>query len=136
MTIPLACKGGLPMRTVLSLAFLASTLAAYGSTNLRIVGPDSRPVSGARVILSSSDGKVISQSVTDAEGKVIVSSEQPDNRIKILAPGFSSADMLFSIAGETILLKVAAPSETVEVTAAATPVSSEQSGSIVETFDA
>ncbi len=113
-----------PLLTLLSVAFAAPL-------NVKVTDPSGQPVSQARVTLFKSQSKaVIKTTQTDALGRVSFADATPGEIIEVLAPAFKPVSVEVPPTGESldIKLEIAASTETVTVTAAATELSQEHTG--------
>jgi vitamin B12 transporter len=126
------------MRVLLGfvLVFFLSVLVFAEDLTIKVIDPRSGAVANAQVSLLRGD-QVISTQTTSAEGRVTFrNADHGPYRITILAPGFAAetADVKSENEG-TIMLRVAAASETVVVSATRTPVPSEAAGTDVDTLN-
>jgi outer membrane cobalamin receptor len=118
-----------------TICLLAAAFAA--EIKIKVVDPQSAVVAGAQVVLRL-QGSTTPAAVgnTSAEGLVVfreVASSQ--YRVEVLAQGFATETIDLSSGTEaTIKLRLAAPAETVVVTATRTPVPAQAAGADVETL--
>jgi len=128
------------MRFSLVFLFLAVLLAAASADEIRIkvVDPQSAPLSGAQVQLMPTAGTAPKAlQITSAEGLAIFHSACASNcRVAVLAPGFAAQTIDVSSSAEqiTVKLAIAPAAETVVVTATRSLVPSESAGAEVETL--
>ncbi len=126
-------------RFVLALFILAATLSAT-DLRVRVVDPQSASVAGAQAaLLPEQGGTPYAVKTTSADGEALFL-DVPEGifRIRIYAAGFAISDRTVQIPGEssiTVPVAVAAPEQTVVVTAARTPVVLEESGAKVTILD-
>ncbi len=129
------------MRRLLGFCFLVfSSLPLLANDfSIRILDPDQRPVGSARVAIYS--GHLSAVQTTSSEG-VAQFSKVPDGsyRVQVLAPGFSETTAnvklpLSDAAPVVVVLSLQNPSETIVVSASATPVSEAESGASVSVID-
>jgi vitamin B12 transporter len=122
---------------VLSFLLLASAAFA-ASLTVNVTDPHHAAVSGARVtVFRGKSVAAIRQ--TSAEGTANFDLDAGEYRVEVLAPGFAPASFAATLPNTQTLaaqLVIAVPSETVNVTAAGTPLAAETSGSLVESLDA
>ena len=102
-------------------ALLASTLS------VRVVDPDHRPVANARVAVYSGTTSVVLSTASDGSTS-FANLDEGSWRVQVLAAGFTEANQSVQVANRdsnslTIELSVRKPSETVVVSASASPVS-------------
>ncbi len=113
--------------------------ASASELKVKVVDPQSAPVSGAQVELSQKDtANSFVVATTSAEGVAIFKNASSNpSQIRVLAPGFAmELTDLPSSASQTITvqLHLAPAAETVVVTATRTPTAGEDSGANVETL--
>jgi vitamin B12 transporter len=129
------------MRTCLFLvlAFLSPFVSAADFT-VHVTDPQGASVSGATVLLySNANAALIASATTNAAGAAkFPSLEASDCKVQVLATGF--AELLSSGRGDSgevyeAHLRIAARTESVVVTATATPMPGDQTGAPVETLD-
>jgi hypothetical protein len=120
-----------------SLLFLTAAAVSAEQLKLKVVSPDQQPVANARVLVYSGERVVASGNTAgDGEAKLKVPNGSYD--VQILVPGFARATDHVTMNGDhqsTIELHIAGPSETVQVTAAGTPIETAQSGADVSTVN-
>lgn len=118
------------MRRLLLPFLLLLPIWAVASTPIKVLvkDPQQRPVAGARVtLLRAESNAAVAVRYTDAAGVVLFS--ESGSRVEVLAPGFAPRTLeLKSAASVTVQLAIATQSETVNVTAARTELTPEQSG--------
>ncbi len=122
----------LPVVLLLSLAAFAADL------KVRVIDPQGAIVPGARVVLFTSDHKTVAVATTSPEGLATIPNYSTGNYLlQVLAPGFAVAEAPLNAPHElvTVELKVAGESKTVVVTAAASPIVVEESGSSISSVD-
>lgn len=113
---------------------IATLGCAAQQITITIVDPQSRPVAGARIELLRGS-KTIAISMSSAEGTATFAQGGAD-WVSVLAAGFSPAREPIAADSATIHLSVASMSSTVVVTADATPIPEDASGSKVATLEA
>ncbi len=127
---------------LLAVAFLLSTaaLAAFAQTNeltVKVTDQHSAAVSGARVTVYRGSSVAAFRS-TAADGTVTFALPAGEYRVAILAPGFAPASLNVTLPRAEALaaqLSIASPTETVNVTAAGTPIATEDAASPVNALD-
>ena len=125
---------------ILSLLLFLSTLCVAADLKIRVVDPQSAVVPGARVtVLAASGSKPVAVRTVSADGTLDLSGLKPGSyRVQVLAPGFAQKTVHVTIPSEQVLvvqLSIAPASETVVVSAAATPVPQGESGTAVSVLD-
>ena len=127
------------VRLISAVLFFSLPLLATDLT-VRVVDPQSAVVPGARVSVFTLDSRAVAVTTTAGDGTALVKNIPNGNyRLQILAPGFRESDtslQLPSTAVHTIKLTVAPASESVVVTAAAMPITEDESGASVSALDA
>lgn len=119
---------------------LLSAAAFAADFNVRVTDPQGAVVSGARVTLYTHDQRPVAVATTSAEG-VATFHEIPgaNDHLVVLAPGFMEANVQLNSGSPAstiqVTLKIAGEARTVVVTAAATPIVVEESGSSVSAVD-
>ena len=134
-----------PARRFLSVSFFllvswlavgpAATAFAAGTVSGQVVDPDGRPISGARVLLSSGD-LLMRSTVTDSDGRFSVESPDADRAaIRIAAEGFSGQVIPVNAPANadlgTIRLSIGAISESIVVSSSQIELPLTQVGSSV-----
>ena len=127
------------VRLISAVLFVSLPLLATDLT-VRVVDPQSAVVPGARVSVFTLNSRAVAVTTTAGDGTALVKNI-PDGsyRLQILAPGFRESDtslQLPSTAVHTVKLMVASASESVVVTAAATPIAEDESGASVSALGA
>jgi len=127
------------MRFSLVSLSLVVLLAAASADELRIkvVDPQSKPVSGAQVeLLPAANEAPKAVQITSAEGLVTFHNPCDHCRVTVLAPGFAARalDVVSSAEVLTLKLAIATATETVVVTATRSPVPEDSAGAEVETL--
>ena len=128
------------MRFSLVFLSLVVLLAAASADEIRIkvVDPQSAPLSGAQVELMPTTGTAPKAvQISSAEGLAIFHNACSGTcRVTVLAPGFAAQSVDVSSSAEpiTVKLAIAPAAETVVVTATRTPVPSEFAGAEVDTL--
>ncbi|MBI2681729.1 MAG: TonB-dependent receptor [Acidobacteriales bacterium] len=109
--------------TLLTSAFAAEPLT------IKVVDPQKAAVANARVVLLQGS-TVRAVKYTNAEGVATFPRSGSADLVRVLAPGFAEAQLALktSAATETVELKIATQSETVNVTAAQTEITPADSG--------
>ena len=123
------------MRNI-SLALFSSLLSVAclaADVSIHITDPDSRPVSGARIAIYKAETNHFVATVdSDAAGKATVKSVTPGSyRVDVQAPGFARKTTTTQLGNESQLdlqLTVASQPETVIVTGAEVPVTTNETG--------
>ena len=130
------------MRTVriLSLFFIFSTICVAADLKIRVVDPQTAVVQAARITVLASDGRrPIAVLSTAPDGTAIIPGLSSGSyQLQVLAPGFAERVVTANVPAEqplTVELAIATTSETVVVSATATPVPQGQSGSAVSVLD-
>ncbi|MBI2679109.1 MAG: TonB-dependent receptor [Candidatus Koribacter versatilis] len=122
---------------VLSLLFILPAAFA-ASLTVTVTDPHHAAVSGARV--TAFRGKSVAAiRQTSSAGAATFDLADGAYRVEVLAPGFAPMSLTAALPGDATLaaqLAIAVPSETVNVTAAGTPLAAESSGSLVATLGA
>ncbi|HVZ15847.1 MAG TPA: carboxypeptidase-like regulatory domain-containing protein, partial [Terriglobales bacterium] len=107
------------------LLFLLFSLSAFADQlTVTVTAPDGQPVANARVILYRPDNKIAANSNTAGNGTVHFDLPSGAYTAEVLAPSFAKAAETITITGETnksVRLHIAAPEQTIQVTAAGTP---------------
>ena len=120
------------------LLFTAATAVADPLT-LKIISADRQPVPNARILLyRAGSHAAVASAIAGGNGIVSFNVAKGDYTVEILAPGFAKAALSVTVAGETskeIELHIASPAETVQVTAAGTPLVTVNSGANVSIVD-
>jgi vitamin B12 transporter len=122
---------------VLSLLLLASAAFA-ASLTVNVTDPHHAAVNGARVTVYNVKS-VAAIRQTSSEGAASFDLDAGEYRVEVLAPGFAPVSLVAAVPATQTLaaqLAIAVPSETVNVTAAGTPLAAETSGSLVESLNA
>jgi outer membrane cobalamin receptor len=115
--------------------FGAAALGCAAQTiTLKIVDPQDAVVAGARVELFRGS-QTIAMATSSAAGEVTFNVSVRPDAVLVLAPGFAPTRAPISIESTTIRLSVAATSQAVVVTADATPIPEDASGSKVATLE-
>jgi vitamin B12 transporter len=125
------------MRRVLPLLLLFSSAVFSQQLKIHVTDPESLPVQGARVSVSSND-RVVAIGTTGASGDFTTNVPRGTFSIEVLAPNFAP-QTVESAASEQVLniqLRVAAKSETVQVTSDRAPIDAAESGTVPTTLDA
>lgn len=116
---------------------LCCGMVALGCTaqpiTIKVLDPQDRPVAGARVELLRGS-KMIGIATSSNDGTVTFTQNGGDS-ISVLAPGFAPARQSISGESVTVHLSVASTASTVVVTADATPLPENASGSKVATLE-
>lgn len=125
---------------VFAAACVLTSLASGADLKIRVTDPQSAAVSGARVVvLYQGQTSPVSVQVTSAEGRATFPAiPEGEYRIEVLAPGFAKQGVATKVPRESTLeikLTLAATPETVDVTAARTPVPSDETGAAVAGLD-
>jgi vitamin B12 transporter len=115
------------------------SLSFASDLKIRVLDPQSAAVTGARVVLLQ-DKKAAAVQTTSAEGLATFSGISDGSyRVDVLAAGFARQVVPAKLPHDgplEIKLRLAATPQTVEVTAARTPVPSDETGSAVTGLDA
>lgn len=121
---------------VLSLSLAAPATDFRVGLKVKVVDPQSVPVSGAQVFLLS-DNKVLGAQTTSAEGIAIFRVQgSVAYQLKVLAPGFAQEFLQVSSLSEALVnLRLATAAETVTVSATRTPVAGDEAGAEVATLN-
>jgi outer membrane cobalamin receptor len=121
------------------LLFLLVSLAAFADQlTLTVTAPDGQPVPDARVVVYRGDNQIAATSNTTGNGTVRFDLPAGDYTAEVLAPTFAKASETVSVSGETnksIRLHIATPQQTIQVTAAGSPMETVNSGANVSTVD-
>jgi outer membrane cobalamin receptor len=120
---------------IFSLLFLTAAAVSAEQLRLKVVSPDQQPVTSARVLLYSGE-RVVASGSTTGSGQAQLNVPNGSYDVQVLVPGFARAKEHITVNGDhesTIELHIAGPSETVQVTAAGTPIETAQSGADVST---
>jgi vitamin B12 transporter len=126
----------------LAACLLLAGSAAAANLTIKVVDPHAAAVTGARVTLFHGGSRAVAVRTTAGEGTAVFPGiAAGEYRVEVLAPGFAPATTSSSVSDEntptlTVKLAVAAPSETVVVTATRTPVAAADAGADVSTLDA
>jgi vitamin B12 transporter len=127
-----------PRFLIFALLFFCSSLFAEELT-VKVAGPDGRAVSGARVIAyERSSGAALASATTAGNGEARIPVPASNYELEVVGPGFARATLNAPLAPENhveVQLKIAGPSQTVQVTATGTPIETAQSGADVTTVD-
>lgn len=130
------------MRSLLSLlAFLSFTFSAVADQlSLSITGPDHQAVSNARVLVySSGEHSLLATGSSSAAGTATFELSPGVYRVEVTAPAFAETITSIAVTGETrqsIELHIAAPAQTVQVTATGVPMVAVNSAASVSIVDA
>ena len=122
----------LPIILILSVAALAADF------QVRVTDPQSAVVTGARVALFNTNHKPVAVTASGADGVAVFRNvSEGAYRVQVLAAGFREAEVSVTLPAsqQAVQLQVAGESKTVVVTATATPVSVEESGSSISALD-
>jgi outer membrane cobalamin receptor len=121
------------------LLFVALAAASAAELKVKVVDPQSAPVAGAQVSLSSKrSDTVLKIGTSSAEGIVAFGDLSPSSySLQVLAPGFAShnEEVTAQTGVVTIRLRLATASETIVVTATRTPVAAEETGASISTLE-
>jgi vitamin B12 transporter len=123
---------------LLPIIFLISVAAFAADLHVRVIDPQSAVVPGARVAIFTTSNKTIAVAATGADGTATFNGIAEGNyRVQVLAAGFRERAVDASVPSEplTVQVAVAGEAKTVVVTATATPVAVEESGSSISTLD-
>jgi len=125
------------VRRVFLFYFFLLTTAAVSAEQLKlkVVSPDQQPVTNARVLVYDGE-RLIASGTTAGDGEAQLKVANGSYDVQVLVPGFARANQHMTVNGDfesTIQLHIAGPSETVQVTAAGTPIETAQSGADVST---
>jgi outer membrane cobalamin receptor len=128
---------------VLASVLLLATSAAAADFTIKVLDPQSAAVSGARVALFRQGTRAVAARTTSAEGAAVFPGlPAGEYRVEVLAPGFAPATAAANLSEDntptlvTVRLAVAAPPETVVVTATRMPVAAAEAGAEVASLDA
>jgi len=127
------------MRSPLFLLLLLSLTAFADNLKVRVTSPDHQAVPNALVTVyrSGSEAPVATAS-TSGSGDAEFQVPSGAFSLEVLAPSFAKSVVTLSVSGETertVQLHVAGPDQTVQVTAAGSPIESVNSGADVSTVD-
>jgi vitamin B12 transporter len=126
-------------RFIFFVLLFLSTAAFADQLTLKILSRDHQAVSNARVLVYESGGdKAVATGSTGGNGTVSFDLGAGDYRAEILAPAFAKALVSITVAGATskdVELRIAGPAQTVQVTAAGTPMVAVNSGANVSIVD-
>jgi outer membrane cobalamin receptor len=120
------------------LIFCAAALSAE-QLKIKVVSPDQQSVPNARVLVYADNDRILASANTAREGIAQISLPNGTYDVQVLVPGFAKATEHVTLNGDhesTIELRIAGPSETVQVTASGTPIETAQSGADVSTVTA
>lgn len=125
----------------LLIVVLMSVAAFAADVKVQVLDPDGRVVANARVVAyPAASDKPAASRATDARGEASLEGLGAGRyRVVVLAPGFAEESVTAQIPTEaplTARLRVAAPAETVVVSANRTAVPEDESGAQVETLGA
>ncbi len=115
------------IRRLLPLFLLISAVAAAADLRVRVTDPQGASVYGARVVLLR-EGKIVAARSTAADGVAIFPNPQPNAELEVFAPGFALYTARLGPeppALTDVKLSPASVSTTVTVTAARTPLTTE-----------
>ena len=118
------------------LVLISSALAA--DVTIRVTDPQQANVPGARIAVFGGGSEPVAIVHASGSGIASISGIRPGRyRVQVLAAGFQPANVDVTVPSEsvTIQLRVASISETVVVTAAATPVVASESGTSMSALD-
>lgn len=105
---------------------------------VKVLSPDQQPVSNARVVVYNGE-QIVASATTTGDGHAQMKLVSGAYDVQVLVPGFARATEHIVVNGDnqsTIELRIAGPSETVQVTASGTPLETAQSGADVSTLTA
>ncbi len=127
-------------RPLITLFLLVSSCLA-ADLKVRVVDPTNAVVAHARVSLyAGGRSATAAAGITSAEGAVTFASVAPgEYRLHVLAPGFAPATLSVALPHETevtVALHIAAPGETVDVSATLMPLPAEETAADVSALDA
>ena len=118
---------------------LISTAAFAADLTVKVTSPDNQAVPNARVaVYSRSSDVAVGVVNTTAAGVAQFPVAPGEYKVVVLAPSFREAQAAVTVSGESstsIQLHIAAPEESVQVTAAGTPMETVASGASVSTVD-
>ena len=119
------------------LLLLLSLSAFADQLTVTVTAPDGQPVPNARVVIYR--GKETAASAnTSGNGSARFDLSAGDYSAEVLAPSFAKVSEPISVSGETsksVRLHIATPQQTIQVTAAGTPMETVNSGASVSTVD-
>jgi outer membrane cobalamin receptor len=133
-------------RVLLPLLFLSTLLTAESRWTIRVVDPDGRPISGARVVVHTYTKEIhypgpdYLTDFTDSNGEVHVPAGSDVQHAEIYAVGFKAAEPLCDTCSQpqeitTYRLKLAPKSDEVQVTATGTEITGTDSGTVPFALD-
>lgn len=127
-------------RVVCFLLFLyLAAVAAAEPLQLKVVGPDGQSIVNARVtVYRAGERSAIASANTRGTGDTDFDLRAGKYNVEVLSPGFARTVLPLEVPSQyrqTVPLKIAGPSETVQVTASGTPVESSVSGADVTSVD-
>ena len=126
------------MRSVF-LSFLliyCATVVSAEQLKVKVVSPDQQTVSNARVVVYGDRDRVIASANTASDGVAQINLHNGTYDVQVLVPGFARASEHITMNGDqesTVSLRIAGPSETIQVTASGTLLETAQSGADVST---
>ncbi len=121
-------------RTLFFLLATAAAACAAQTVSIKVLDPQGHAVAGARVELLRGS-QMIAVENSSAAGEAVFTTASRADRVAVYAPGFASAHQPIDGDSLTVHLALAATSDTVVVTADATPVAKDASGSKVATLE-
>jgi len=120
---------------LLSLLILTAAAVSAEQLKLKVISPDQQAVTNARVLVYNGE-RMIASGTTEGNGEAQFKVPNGSYNVQVLVPGFARASEHMTVNGDvesTVQLHIAGPSETVQVTAAGTPIETAQSGADVST---
>jgi vitamin B12 transporter len=117
------------------LIFCAAAVSAE-QLKVKVLSPDQQPVPNARVLVCVDNDRVVASANAAADGVAQINLRNGTYDIQVLVPGFARATEHIALNGDqesNVELRIAGPSETVQVTASGTPLETAQSGADVST---
>ena len=120
-----------------SLLIFCAAVVSAEQLKVKVLSPDQQTVPNARVLVYVDNDRVVASANTAADGVAQISLHNGSYVIQVLVPGFARATEHLALNGDhesTIELRIAGPSETVQVTASGTPLETAQSGADVSTI--
>ncbi len=119
-----------------SILLLSAAAVSAERFTLKVVSPDNQSVPNARVLVYAGTGAIASATTSPA-GVAEFNLPNGTYNLQVLAPGFARVAQHLVLNGNqesTLALKIAGPSETIQVTATGTPIDTAESGADVTTI--
>ena len=122
---------------LISILIFCAAVVSAEQLKVKVVSPDQQTVPNARVLVYGDNDRVVASTNTASDGVAQINLHNGTYEVHVLVPGFASSTEHIALNGDhesTLELRIAGPSETVQVTASGTPLETAQSGADVSTI--